>query len=77
MVSKNTNEVIKIDWHDKEEVMRACAIGEMANLLIEAMDWREEYKKYKEDMFEYIGRSKNSTPKHETSNSHKSKGIKP
>jgi len=43
-----------MDWYDKEEVMRACAIGEMANILIESMGWKKAYEKYKKDMFEYM-----------------------
>jgi len=43
-----------MDWYNKEEVMMACAIGEMANILIKSMDWKEEYMNYKTTMFEYL-----------------------
>lgn len=41
-------------WHDEEFVMRAAAIGEMAQILIKAMDWETKFKKYKMDMYKDI-----------------------
>ena len=48
-----------MNWQDKNEVMTAKVIGEMADILIKAMDWEKEYDVFKEKMFEYI---KNSIP---------------
>ena len=46
-----------MDWYDEEEVMRACAVGEMAQILIKAMGWESKYNSYKKTMFDYLSNS--------------------
>jgi len=47
-----------MDWQNKDEVMNVCAIGEMAQILIKAMNWEKEYKQYKNRMYAYLKDSK-------------------
>ena len=43
-----------MNWQDEDEVFKAKLIGEMASILIKAMEWEKEYKLYKTKMYDYL-----------------------